>query len=1198
MGLGRIEAELASTAGAVLVDPRLLRRVIKQHRGVSGLVPHGRCYFLTKKELLALVQVAEIAALAEVGDEVVLLARPPPRQLERRSEPEVVTYLWRAVFHARIHRALERRIADGALGDAEVRRRIDMIGQTEFDEVRSILRHDDMVLPPYDDREVYVEFAALYLELRYFAPNLLVTTFPGLGSHERVAEALALDIDDPKAIVERGRPRQVAGPAHTTRLAPSSSPSFSAPAGFGFVDRSERPRVSRAKSLSLLSKAAAARKVGNDVRAALLAARAATTEDNDASKQADRAAREALGALSQRLSRALAAKDADGGAEGASFGALGYLLADRAADQRWLGFGPEARLLHALERAALAHERGERAVDLAGWILSRGRRKIVRPLPATRELNVVRHIQAADKRVRNVRLSSADRKLVAKLLAWARQRADANVRAALRPTLHEVISRVGVRADTDPERLAKDKLVEELLDHAIANGYISFPALRDAISRNQLKLDDLEGPRELMKGDALLKADALLSDELDGIYKKSDVYLRVLQRMSSVPFGTKAGRAVTLFLVLPVGAAYIVLEGAHHLATPVLGWFGAAPFETLGFASFSITAAFFFALIHSAPFRAFSMQALEILGLVLATVFLRLPRAFFALPVVRRLLARPAVRVALRRVVAPLLVALVVYWLAPFRMRDFWLGVVAFLATFLVASGVMGTPVGAWIEDFLVDQIAPTWKVLSRQWLPGLFRMVSRFFAALMDLLSRAIFRVDELLRFREGQGAIAAGVKGMLGLFWAMVAYVLRLYMTLLVEPEINPLKHFPVVTVAHKLMLPFTPGLLGVLEAPLAPFGAVVAGAVAGVTVFLLPSAFGFLAWELKENYKLYRATRPDGLGVARLGPHGETMRGLLVVGLHSGTLPKLYERLRRAAQRQDEALAAAALVGSRGLAPSDAGLGQFREGVRLVALGIERFVERELGELLKRTKRWRHGAIDVLAVDLSSNRVRVRIRCAAIDAEPCQLTFEEQSGYIVAGMVEPGFVARLPRADSDGALLLENALAGLYQRAEVDVVREQLEAALGEGVQYDIADDGLLVWPGSDFKTELVYRIGRRPRRARPPVVRGEKPERPPPVLEPRAVLFPAQSIGWHAWVAAWAAADHHEGVIPRLMQGAPLLPPAAGIEVPRDATGARASTALGPKGTVVIPEPAVAGGRGDTVTIPESRPDDDQQTERLR
>ncbi|MBW2454419.1 MAG: hypothetical protein JRI68_07905 [Deltaproteobacteria bacterium] len=1190
MDLEAVEQELRKAAGSVLADPRLVRRVIKQQRDASGMVPHSRCYAVRRAELFQIIEPAELGdKLGPLPEDVILLARPTPRELRGRSQASVVTRLWRAVFHARIHQVLERRIAAGTLSDAAVRRRIDSIGQTEFDEIRAILKHDDLVLPPYSDREVYVEFAALYYELRYFAPGLLITTFPGLSSYPQVDEVLAKDVDV-QPLLEDRRPAEVDRPAATAILGGTSAPSFSAPASFALSDRlPARPVKERAHG-RLLRRAAAARRRGNDVKAALLASRAASVEDEKLARAAQAEVREAVASLGDRLTAAL--RGSDPGARGrtqADWSALLFLLSDRAAATRTMSYAVEARLLYTLQRAAVAFERLEHTVDLATWMLSLTKRPIVRELPATREVRVARHIAAAARAVRHVRIGAADRKLLDKLLRWASERAEHNVRTALRPRLCKVLDEVELVAQSDPERLGRDKLVEELLDQILDGGFLSFSLLRDAISRNQLKLDDLKGGRELVSGDPLLRADAQLATELDGLYERGDSYLRVLQKASSLPFGTKVGRVITLYLVLPLGGSFVILDAIGHLGSSLLGWFGVGPIHPLNWTSFLVTATALLALIHSAPFRAFARQVFEILGLVLATAFFRLPRSLVTLPAVRRWLALPQVRLVLRRVVVPALVGLAVYFLTPFRHRDLTLGIAVALGSFATFSVVMGSRLGVWLEDFALEQLAPTWQVVSRQWAPGLFRLIARFFGALIELLQRAMARVDELIRFRAGQGPVMIVVKGAVGFVWGIFAYFVRLYVTLLVEPEFNPLKHFPVVTVAHKLMLPITlsPAVLAAFQAPLSPFGPIVAGAVAGVTIFLLPSVFGFLAWELKENYKLYRASRPDRLDPAPVGPHGETMRGLLVAGLHSGTLPKLYERLRRAAQRDDEAAVASRLLGRAATAGrGEDGLGRFRQGIRRVEQSVSRFVERELLAPLQSANRWRFGELRVTRLDLSSNRVRVELTCDSLGSEPAELTFEEQSGVIVAGIAKAGFIHQLCADSATGARLLENALAGLYQRAEVDLVREQIEAVLDAGAHYDIAAEGLVVWPGRDYRTELVYRLNVRRGGTIKPKIRGIGPLQPARVIDTRQLLYRAQQVSWLAWVGAWGAADHHNAEIPRLLAGASILPRGEGDELGGDHTPAAEPLVAVEDG----PEPvAAAGAQPVTRTQPMDEPD---------
>src|SRR5438876_11244753 len=110
-----------------------------------------------------------------------------------------------------------------------------------------------------------------------------------------------------------------------------------------------------------------------------------------------------------------------------------------------------------------------------------------------------------------------------------------------------------------------------------------------------------------------------------------------------------------------------------------------------------------------------------------------------------------------------------------------------------------------------------------------------------------------------------------------------------------------------------------------------------------------FGFLVWELKENWRLYEANRSEGLRPVIVGDHGETMGGLLRPGIHSGTLPKLFAKLRKSERR----------------APGDADeKGAFKrlESLHHVEESIRRFVERDLIALLRESRTLRPAAIEV--------------------------------------------------------------------------------------------------------------------------------------------------------------------------------------------------------------------------------------------
>ena len=943
---------------------------------------------------------------------------------------------------------------------------------------------------------------------------------------------------DPTAMLDRAPPDSVIRGS----MAP---PSMVPPA-----TKRRPPSARRAKRL--LRVAERDRAKGRVVHAMLAAARASMSRDDAIAHTASRHVHEHVGALVDRLRRALAPPDAPAaqqdpleiafaGGESGEWHGLVHLLAAEAVSRPHLFTNPESRFLHDLERACREGEEEDCAVDLVTWLLSRGRRPVVRPLPATRELRIARHVRAAAHGVWALRMPTVPRRALARLLRQASERAEGNVRAALRPEILRVLDAVGLLPRSAPERVARGKLVDELLDQAVAHNFVHLAHLRDAVSRNQLKMSDLSRAGELTSGDPLLRADALLAESLDGVYRRGEIYLRALQKFSSVAFGTRPGRFATLYVLLPFGGAFVVLEGTGHMVTAVTRALDLGEVHLLSAKSFVLTALALFGLIHSAFLRTMTVRMLRTIASVLALVFLRAPRWILTRPPIRRFLRSRPVRVFTRRVLFPALLTALVVAVTPLARASLLVSVPATLGIFAVTSALFALRAALVVEDILLDWLGPTWRTLSGQIVPGLVRMIAGLFRFLLDSLAQLFNRVDEKLRSRAGQSALTVGAKAALGAVWFVVAYVSRLYTTLLIEPEINPLKHFPVVTVAHKLLLPVSPELLTIVNHALSPLGTVVGGTIAATTVFLLPSIFGFLVWELKENRNLYQASRKKTLERTRVGFHGETMSQLLVSGFHSGTLPKLYDRLRREALRE-ESLAVGSTEGKLldGDRPEGA-LGRFREGTQAVEEALTRFTQRELVALLGDAARWRHGPIEVAGIQLGSNRIRVRLACPSLGDAPCEIGFDEQSGLLVASVVNSGFLAKLAEGD-DARVLFENALAGFYQLSGVDIVREQIEAALGP-TQYDISDEGLIVWPDAGYATEIVYRLDERPPLAGTriePRVRGMPLDVPPPVLDEHVILYRHQAIPWSAWVEAWEAASREDGPVPRLTAGASLLP----------------------------------------------------------
>ena len=183
-----------------LAPPRILRRVIRQDCQLPGMalrIPHRKSYAILREPLLAIVEKPEIGLDVEepLPEKVLLLARPDQARLDGETAGQTLLRYWRLLFHLRVHLALELRRQTGRLDPAAVATRLARIGEVEFEEVRAVLEQEGFLLPPRDERAVYIEFAAVALELRHFAPGLLACYFPAIENWPAIDEILAEDVD-------------------------------------------------------------------------------------------------------------------------------------------------------------------------------------------------------------------------------------------------------------------------------------------------------------------------------------------------------------------------------------------------------------------------------------------------------------------------------------------------------------------------------------------------------------------------------------------------------------------------------------------------------------------------------------------------------------------------------------------------------------------------------------------------------------------------------------------------------------------------------------------------------------------------------------------------------------------------------------------------------------------------------------------
>jgi hypothetical protein len=1162
------QALLAVDAAVCLVPARIMRRIIKADRRLVGLglrVPHVKSYVIARDALLRLATPDELGVAPErdLPETVVLLVRPEPDKLAALSREEALVKYWRLLFHARLHVALDARLGEGRVTTAGVRHRIQRIGPTEFDAIRAMLRQENFLMPPRDDRTAYVEFAALYLELRHFAPTLLPRYFPGLTDRAAIDALLAEDVD-PAAVLAYCRPADAPDPAAVGRS------NGEAPRPRDRADEGPSGPPSDGAYRRLVLRADKARGVGNVVRAAIVRMQAAGVARPGRERGARNAARAELAALVDRLKPALGLSDA----EAKEWRLVLPGLLGPAAKGIW---PVEARLLYDLQKVCVDHERDLYAVDLVEWVRSAFRRPIRRPLPEQREVLLLKHLRAATRRLRTARLAEADRVHLGQLLLAAVTRKERELRERFRPRVVAVFNESGLVPQNLPERVARDKVVEELLDQVVDHGFSTMGDLRDVVARSQLKLPDLASPVELVRGDRLLRADKKLAVALDGVSRRGEVYRRLFQRISSVAFGTSLGRFLTRYLVLPLGGAYAVVVGVVEIIDIVAEYvFRADHFRALAYVrplvhSWAVQLAgtdqylsvpadatrheaavirhrdhllqmdvslsrglltvplalFFFALLHVPPFRRGVLAALTWIYRGLRGLLFDLPHAVLHWPPLRRALDSRAFAVFSYYALKPGIVTggvSLVLWLEGVARA---VAVPLAFAVFLAVNLLLNSRFGRELEEIISDGLERGWQRLSVDILPEMVNFVLDLFKRMLGAFDRVLYTVDEWLRFRGGQTRTAFVAKLSLGLAWAVVAYFLRLVVVLFVEPTFNPIKHFPTVTVTAKLIAPFFPDWVPLFGTPVAFLGPAAVYAFGSTIYLLLPGLAGFLVWELKENWRLYAANRPPTLRPVMVGSHGETLVRLMRPGFHSGTLPKLHAKLRKAERRALRHPRAADRVRA------------YKEALHHLGDNVRHFFEREFLALVNASTFWRDAPLSLGSVELAANRIRAQVFCPALETEAVWLSFEERSGRLLAGLAGLAWLSRLS-PEQRGALA--TALAGLYKLGGVDLVRQQVEALLPPGVSaYDVVDEGL--WVGSDGDAEAVYPLDAEGDVLVPRVTAGTFPD-PLPVIPAVPLLFGRVELTWDWWLAAWEGDRAGKAHPPLPVEGLCVLP-AAGV-----------------------------------------------------
>ena len=509
------EALRAVEPGAVLVPPWLLRNVVSFDQA-SGRSSAGmddcEIYAIRQQRFvkMAVEQALAIPGELPVVDTLILIARPEHEWLAARPHGQILRHYWRLLFRHRVAAEVRRKLPAPPADRVAVETRIERLGRCVFNEAQFVLQREQYLAPCADTTDAYVEFAALYLELHRFRPDMLPAYFPTVDNGAEVLATFASDVNA-EDLLRRSRLPGADDPQTGVAVLSDDGPLAAA------VPCRKNGSPARADAIApLLARADQAAAMGNIVRAAILKARTTPPAPGELICAA------ACADLDILITRLTAALHLNNVAAEMWRSSLYHVLA-LAGDSWW---NQEARLLYDLQKACVSHEREIYSVGVIEWLKELGRRPLRRPQPNQRIALICKSLRSALKRIHTARLAAVHREMLAHLLHDALHHAEQRLCDALRPAIAQSLKAGNLVPRNAAERVAEKKIVEELLDKLTHRGFITLSDVRDAVANSQLKFDDIPGPIAFLRGDPLFRIDRQLSASLDGVYHRGEIYLR------------------------------------------------------------------------------------------------------------------------------------------------------------------------------------------------------------------------------------------------------------------------------------------------------------------------------------------------------------------------------------------------------------------------------------------------------------------------------------------------------------------------------------------------------------------------------------------------------------------------------------------------------------------------------------------------
>ena len=1177
----RLDQWLESRApGGVLAPMRIMERM--ETGGVAWLGNRrlaARGYLVvSRQDLWRKVEPEELAVSPTrlLPDTVLLLLKPgedetklleSPGLVRQAQTPGVITEeqerlekkraetlgkLTRRLVMARVEQVLvEGRWDSEAAGEFA-----ETIPSCEMDEIRQVLARDGRCRPDAPAERVLLEFLPWFGMLSSLEPERMGACFPGLAPQTAKSLGEKLESKTRLGLIVR-ESLDLDYPFHP---------------GGAAADEEADPYLEKHRRL-----AEEAESQGQWVTAALEQVRESRLCVGKRSENALARARANLRLLVESVAPPLGLDNEE---------AESFLTAlDPVLDKAEQGeSGEESAFLRNLQSMSDGLANKAYALDVVEYAISLGVRPWKRQLHYLGLVQVSGRLKTLLGLLPVMRVSDNSRVILQRLLGKSSLHAENQVRRLFHPLIDSALDDVGLQPDNPLERVARRKIIQELIDRILEQGHITFYDLRDALSRNHLKMQDIRDPAEWLQGDPLLRLDRRLAAPLDGIYRPCPVYSRILERITSLGFGTGLGRWLVSKVIIPYGLAALLVVMVHALWEH-FGGGGKQAVTATGDAAQAVaeavqenqtqglqeTATKVALSVHSKPPPSVLTPAnLVALGL-LGTVFL----LFTNHPALRWLVWRVlnALGDAIHWLVHDLPEILPSHPLFLYGVRwplsVLWHAVIKPLGMVLILLKVFGVEVD-WTSPILFGGwLLATVALLSRQarmteeWFVGVLReilmalrsgVLGRALGVLNELF-RAVTRwfdlqmanVENILRVRQRDNAGQLGGRALLSLLWFPLGWLGRFTFVVLIEPMLHPLK-LPISFLAAKVIYPFLyPFTTDVAIPALTPMmGALTAGLVMGVIVFLLPNAFGFFFWEFRENRGLYEANRPERPAPDGAGPHGETMAVLLEPGLHGGVLPALFTKLRNASLPASEGgTRAAQRACERKLDLLREALGRFFRRNFLDVLGVTPAWGQTLCPEHESPKSmllplaldpsaapaprqwWR--PFELESVNLAVNRVEATFRPAKGSglvsgkggvADPLRIYVAYMENHLQAWIDRPAWMDELT---DDKRHALAWSLAWIYRAAGIEVARETLDLLAPAGTTQTRLDEDRVIFTVAE-NLRVTYRLtdqGRAWHRVPEHAPFQNAPGTPEEVRPAWRALFGEMPFTWSLFVDRWTA-----------------------------------------------------------------------------